>query len=86
MDKPNNREELQKAVLSLLSDIAPEIDTAKLNLTQALRDQVDIDSMDFLNFLTKIHEELGVDVPESDSQRLPNLEALITYLAGKMKL
>jgi acyl carrier protein len=86
MDKPKNREDLQKAVLSLLSDIAPEINTAQLNLSLPLRDQVDIDSMDFLNFLTKIHEELGVDVPEADSQRLPNLERLIVYLAEKLKI
>ena len=86
MERPKNREAIKTVVLSLLSDVAPEINTTQLNLTQPLRDQVDIDSMDFLNFITKIHEELGVDVPEADYQKLSNLEELISYLAGKMKL
>jgi len=75
--------ELKDQVLSLLQEIAPEIDPAGLDLDAPLRDQVDIDSMDFLNFLGRIYEVLGVNVPESDYAKLRNLNDLLRYLQEK---
>ncbi len=75
--------ELKDQVLQLLQEIAPEIDPARLDLDAPLRDQVDIDSMDFLNFLGRIYEVLGVNVPESDYAQLRNLNDLLRYLQEK---
>lgn len=75
--------ELKEEVLRLLQEIAPEVDAARLNLDLPLRDQVDIDSMDFLNFLGRIYEVLGVNVPESDYAKLRSLSDLLGYLQEK---
>ena len=53
--------ELRKTVLDTLGDIAPEADLAALPPGKDLRQELDIDSMDFLNFVIALHEKLGVD-------------------------
>ncbi|MDL1872389.1 acyl carrier protein [Deltaproteobacteria bacterium PRO3] len=74
---------LKNEVLNLLQEVAPEVDPEKLDLDLPLRDQVDIDSMDFLNFLGRIYETLGVNVPESDYASLRSLNDLLQYLEKK---
>lgn len=75
--------ELKDQVLKLLQEVAPEVDPAQLDLDQPLRDQVDIDSMDFLNFLGRIYEVVGVNIPESDYAQLRCLNDLLRYLEAK---
>jgi acyl carrier protein len=55
--------ELRKTVLDTLSDIAPEADLGALPPDKDLTGQLDIDSMDFLNFVIALHEKRGVDIP-----------------------
>ncbi|MCC7345284.1 MAG: acyl carrier protein [Deltaproteobacteria bacterium] len=74
---------LKDEVLNLLQEVAPEVDLGSLDLNLPLRDQVDIDSMDFLNFLGRIYETLGVNVPESDYASLRCLNDLLQYLEKK---
>ena len=59
-------EDIQAAVLSELTAIAPEVDPEELEATVLLRDQVDLDSMDWLNFLQRVHKRFKVDIPEKD--------------------
>jgi acyl carrier protein len=73
-------ESIREAVLRALSDIAPEADPATLRPDVDLRDQLDIDSMDFLNFVIAVHEELHVDIPESDYDRLRTLDDVVAYV------
>jgi acyl carrier protein len=75
--------EIRETVLRLLGEIAPEADPATLKPNVSLRDQVDIDSMDFLNLLIAIDAALGVDIPEADYPKLGTLGALIAYLLAK---
>lgn len=75
--------ELRNVVLSVLKGIAPEIDECELRSERPLRDQVDLDSMDWLNFLVALHDRLGVDIPEADYRKLTSLDALVSYLAQK---
>jgi acyl carrier protein len=77
------RDEIRDIVVEELCEIAPEADPATLRLDIGLRDQLDIDSMDFLNFIIAIDERLGVSVPEADYSRLPTLDALVDYLAER---
>ena len=49
-----------------------------------LRDQLDIDSFDFLNVVIRLHDKLGVDVPEADYQKLVSLDSAIGYLASRL--
>ncbi len=75
---------LRTVVLTLLTTIAPELDPATLDGSAPLREQVDLDSMDFLNFLVAIQERLQVEVPESDYGQLRSLDDLIRYLAARV--
>lgn len=78
------RQELQATVVSTLKSIAPEVDANELVADRALRDQVDLDSMDWLNFLIGLHRKLQVDIPEADYARLRTLNELVEYLAAKL--
>lgn len=55
-----------QAVSDGISSIAPELDPATLHPDEPLREQIDLDSFDFLNVLIALHERLGVEVPEKD--------------------
>jgi acyl carrier protein len=74
--------EIREAVLTVLSDIAPEADLGRLKPQARLRDQLDIDSMDFLNFVIGLHRALHVEIPERDYGRLATLSGCIEYLAS----
>jgi len=80
-----NDHELRAGIVSLLQRIAPEIDQGNLDPKSALRDQVDLDSMDWLNFLVSLHERFGVEIPESSYEKLRTLDDIETYLAANMK-
>lgn len=79
-----NRQELMAILVSKLLSIAPEVDEKALVADQPLRDQVDLDSMDWLNFLIGLHERLMVDIPESDYAKLRTLDNLVDYLLPKV--
>jgi acyl carrier protein len=75
--------ELRQIILDTLGNIAPEADLAALPPDKDLREELDIDSMDFLNFVIALHEKLGVDIPEADSSQLVTLNGAIAYLRKK---
>jgi acyl carrier protein len=74
--------ELRATVLRVLGEIVPEVDPASIKPDLSFRDQLDIDSMDFLNFAIALHEELGIDIPEADYGKLDTLDHCVEYLAG----
>lgn len=67
-----------------LGNIAPEIDLQRIDPSADLREALDIDSMDFLNFVTAIHHRLGVDIPELDYPKLVTLDGAVGYLQAKL--
>ena len=71
------RDEIRATVLRLLADRAPEVDFAQVHSDGPLREQIDLDSMDYLNFLVALLKELGVAVPEKDYPKLATLNACI---------
>ena len=79
-----NREQIRTAVTDALASVAPEADFETLNARRPLRDQLDIDSFDFLNVVLRLHERLGVDVPEADYTKLATLDGAIDYLAARL--
>jgi acyl carrier protein len=79
-------DEIRDTVLRLLGDIAPEADFSAIQPDRRLRDQVDIDSMDALNFLVAVDAELGVDIPESDYPKLTTLDNIVAYLAERKQV
>jgi acyl carrier protein len=76
--------DVRKAVEEELGNIAPEIDFATVDPAADLREAIDIDSMDFLNFITAIHHRLGVDIPEVDYPKLVTLNGAVAYIQSKL--
>jgi acyl carrier protein len=76
--------EVKKAVRDALSNIAPEVDLDAIDPAKDLRDQIDIDSVDFLNFVIGLHKELNVEIPDADVSKLATLNGCVAYLAAKM--
>jgi acyl carrier protein len=76
-------EDLRAIVLRELGAIAPEADLGTLDPKADLREALDIDSMDFLNFITAIHKKLGVEIAERDYPKLFTLAGAIDYLVKK---
>ena len=74
------RDEIRTATLELLSEIAPELDPAALRGDVPLRDQVDLDSMDWLNYLISIHQRFEIEIPEADYGRLSTVDELVAYV------
>jgi acyl carrier protein len=79
-----NDAELRTVVLTTLTDIAPEVEADELEDDKPLRDQVDLDSMDWLNFLIGLHKKLAVDIPESDYAKLVTLHDVLGYLKARL--
>ena len=79
-----NRDELARRVLELVTEIAPDVEAAKVIPGIDFRDQFDFDSMDTLNFAIALHRELGVDVPEADYARLASLDKCVEYLQPRI--
>jgi acyl carrier protein len=76
--------DIRKAVQEELNNIAPEADLASVDPAADLREAIDIDSMDFLTFITAIHHRLGVDIPEIDYPKLITLDGAVAYIAAKL--
>jgi acyl carrier protein len=74
------RQEIIEAVNRILREIAPEADLGAIRADLSLRDQIDLDSMDFLNFVIGLHKRLGVEIPEADYPRLATLNGCVDYL------
>jgi pyruvate dehydrogenase E2 component (dihydrolipoamide acetyltransferase) len=82
--RPMDDTTLRQTLLATLHRIAPEIEPEELVPARPLRDQVDLDSMDWLNFLQALHAALGVDIPESDYAKLVTLDDLAAYLGSRI--
>jgi acyl carrier protein len=77
------RSEVRAAIADLLATIAPEVDLHALDPNAPLRDQIDLDSMDYLNLIVGLHERLKVDIPESEYAKLETLANMVDYLVAK---
>ncbi len=75
--------DIDAVVREELGNIAPEIDMTSVDPSADLREVLDIDSMDFLNFVTAIHKRLGIAIPEIDYPKLATLGGAVTYLCSK---
>lgn len=75
---------LRREVLEALQGIAPEVEPETLHGDRPLRDEVDLDSMDWLRFLAALHQRLGVNIPEADYQQLTTLDVLLAYLCRRL--
>jgi acyl carrier protein len=76
-----NETQIRSLVADVLAAIAPEADLATVGDSEDLREALDLDSMDFLNFVIGLSERAGRRIPEADSPKLTTMKGLIAYLA-----
>jgi len=77
-----NEQNMREVVIRALTEIAPDIDPAAIDADRDLAEQLDIDSMDFLNIVVLIHERTGIEIPERDYPKLSTLSDAVAYLAA----
>lgn len=75
-------DDIRIVVLRVLGQIAPEADLERLQPDVAFREQLDLDSMDLLNFVIALHRELHVAIPEDDYPKLATLRGCVDYLTA----
>ena len=75
--------EIRTALLDTLAQVAPEAELDRLKADRPLRDQLDIDSYDFLQWMIALHDRLQIDIPELDYPRLATLDGAVAYLQAR---
>lgn len=79
-----NDAELISQVVAIIRTVAPEVEEGELVASRPLREQVDLDSMDWLRVIIGVHEKLEVDIPEADYGKLRSLDDWAAYLRLKV--
>ena len=79
------RDEVRQVIISILKDIAPDEDVSSIEDDAILREQIDLDSMDFLDIVMELRKRFNIEVPESDYQELASMASCIRYLQPLLK-
>ncbi len=77
--------DVQKLILDIIHDIAPDEDLSDVKPDERLRDQLDLDSMDFLDIVMELRKRHSIEVPEDDYMELSTLNGCVNYLLPKFK-
>ena len=75
-----NRVQAFDLLSTSLHQVAPNVDLGVIDADAPFQEEVDIDSMDFLNLVEAIHQRSGIEIPERDYPRLASLEGFLGYL------
>ena len=78
------KEDIKKKIVEQIYEIAPEHEGETIPENENIQRSLEIDSFDFLNLLTALNDELGVEVPESDYSEVDTLDHMADYFAGHM--
>lgn len=78
------RNEISDAVVGIIQEILPDEECGDLDAQTSLRDQLDLDSMDFLDIVMELRKQYGVEVPEDDYPQLATLQSCVDYLEPKL--
>jgi len=76
-----NREDIVEALKDIIHTIAPDEDVSNLKPDVKLREQIELDSMDFLDIVMELRKRYGVQVPEDDYKELATLDGCVSYLS-----
>ena len=77
------KDETKQVVLEIIADIAPDEDISNLKSDIRLRDQMQLDSMDFLDIVMELRKRHNIEVPEADYPQLATLDSCAAYLTPK---
>ncbi|MDY0165527.1 MAG: acyl carrier protein [Thermoguttaceae bacterium] len=78
-------DDIREAVLEILSDIAPDEDLSNLKPDVAFREQLELDSMDFLDIVMELRKRYRVQIPEEEYPKLASMQSTVEYLQPRMK-
>ena len=76
---------IKQAIIGIINDINPDEDTSNIVAGERLRDQLDLDSMDFLDIVMELRKRYRVQIPEEDYPQLASMQSTVTYLEPLMK-
>lgn len=76
--------QVRQTVIDIIADIAPDEDVTGIDDKISLREQLDLDSMDFLDIVMELRKRHKVEVPQEDYPKLASLESCVAYLTPKM--
>ncbi|HJM82631.1 MAG TPA: acyl carrier protein [Nitrospinota bacterium] len=79
------RESIKAAIIEIINEIVPDEDLSDLDHQKPLRDQIDLDSMDFLDIVMELRKKYRIEVPEEDYDELSTMNSTIDYLLPKME-
>jgi acyl carrier protein len=79
-----NSAALGEAVIASLGEVAPEMDAVSLDRSAPIADQLEIDSMDFLDFVVGLAQRTGVEVPERDYAELASVDGCVRYIEARL--
>lgn len=79
------KEDIKQIVLDIIAEIAPDEDISDVKPAERLRDQLDLDSMDFLDIVMELRKQHGIEVPEDDYPQLASLDSCANYLLPKFE-
>jgi len=74
------KEEVKTSLLNIISEIVPDEDVMNLEQNTSIRDQIDLDSMDFLDIIMELRKKYQVEIPEEDYPELATMNSSVTYL------
>lgn len=74
------KEDLEAQVIEVFQHIVPEADFKSLDPAKSFRDQIEIDSVDYLSFILALEKSLGIKIPEADYPKLSSLNGCLSYL------
>ena len=80
-----SEEEIKKTIFQLLKQIAPDTEPSTLLPDENIRETLDIDSFDTLQFLVALNEKLGIEIPEADYGKITTLKTLVNYILNNIK-
>lgn len=77
--------QVRDRLFAVLKRVAPEVNPSSLDPKESLRKQADLDSVDVMNLVVGLHEDLGVDIPETDYEKLETVDAAVSYLTDRLE-
>lgn len=84
MNNAYTQQNIQKLILEAIQEVAPEIEQDDIDMDEDIREECDLDSMDFLNYLIALKKSTGVSIAEGDYTQVNTFNKMLTYLTEKL--
>lgn len=81
-----NTENIKQLIIEAIQEVAPEMEQDDIDMDEDLREECDLDSMDFLNFLMALKQSTGINIVETDYSQVSTFNEMLSYLSKNLKL